>query len=235
MEPTYYFQRLCKDILCIIGDYLRDYEDVKNILSFLNFDENSHFWKQRQQTLHPNATYKESYIIDGYNQIYKQKSLIKDINILINDEFFLKHQNQIVDKNGLTLLIRLCSRNYLPGDEKYLEKLILHGADVSQIAPNSYSCLIYACIRRNVTIIPILIKAGANVNYRDSSSKTVLEFATEYDHPQTKEVIRMLLKAGAEVDMMFRDYRKYNYYIIRKNTEKRLNQIKVGRKILRKS
>ena len=60
---------------------------------------------------------------------------------------------------------------------------------------NKIPLLAQLCLKKNVAGVRLLIKAGANVNYVASDSRTILHWAIDADHA---EIITLLLQAGAD-------------------------------------
>ncbi len=73
------------------------------------------------------------------------------------------------------------------------------GADVNAHDQKGFTPLMAASFAGNVEIAKVLLKHGARVNDQDIDGRTALHYAAE--HPNASDVIPVLLKAGAEINM----------------------------------
>ena len=101
----------------------------------------------------------------------------------------------IADKTGETCLIHAAI-----GDcsSEVLQAIIDYGADVNAIDKDSRTALIWACKRKHVDAIHVLLKAGSNTNIADTNGKTCLMYAV--DAVCSKEVLQALIDHGADVN-----------------------------------
>lgn len=99
---------------------------------------------------------------------------------------------ELEDNSGHTALT-LASKM---GNEKYVEYLIAHGANIYHTTQTGANSLIYASTYGNYKCVKLLLKAGININDIDEKNgSTALIYASRYNH---KKVIHLLLK---EVDI----------------------------------
>jgi len=140
-----------------------------------------------------------------------------------------------------------------------LEMLINYGADINKIynitENNKLSCskitpLIYAVGHKNLNLIELFIKNGANVNDKDTKGATPLYYAIT--HSQKIEIVEYLIDNGADVNEIINDENetvifsaiKYEQYDIIKllvdrganvNHKNKQNKIPLGTVMYRKN
>ena len=101
----------------------------------------------------------------------------------------------IADKNGWTCLMYAV---YGDCSTEVLQATIDHGADVNATDKHSRTALIWACMRKHVDAIYVLLKAGSDTNIADENGVTCLMFAVDGDC--SSEVLQAIIDHGADVN-----------------------------------
>lgn len=135
----------------------------------------------------------------------KEISEIKDIlselpSLKSKAEEYLKDKQP---KNKMELLNAILDAAAGTNNTTLAKRAISLGADINAISEGakllgrSWTPLILASIHGYNDLAKELIKAGANVNFKDNNGKTPLIFAAENGH---KYIAQMLLSAGADIN-----------------------------------
>lgn len=86
-------------------------------------------------------------------------------------------------------------------DIKTVKELVHNGVDVNNTSASSrgYTPLRYAVFMKNIEIVRLLIKSGANVNKISADGHTPLKIAcSAYESPPVDDMVKLLLDNGAE-------------------------------------
>ncbi len=97
------------------------------------------------------------------------------------------------------------------GDAEMLQVLLDAGADVNARDDEDSTALI-ECVMEYAPCVELLLKAGADVNARDCENNTALMFAAIDGNP---EIVKMLLEAGAHVNVHGDDSNETPYALAR--------------------
>ena len=101
----------------------------------------------------------------------------------------------IADKNGITCLILAVAADC---SNEVLQEIIVHGADVNATDNGGLTALMWACEKRHVDAIYVLLKAGADTNIADENGNTCLRHALCGDC--SIEVFHAIIDHGVDVD-----------------------------------
>ena len=97
------------------------------------------------------------------------------------------------------------------GDAEMLQILLEAGADVNARDDEGSTALL-ECVMEYAPCVELLLKAGADVNARDCENNTALMFASIDGNP---EIVKMLLEAGAHVNVHGDDSNETPYALAR--------------------
>jgi ankyrin repeat protein len=141
--------------------------------------------------------------------VYKAEELpgILAKQLAILDEVLAAGANlEASDQAGRTLLLEVARMNYDDGSPAVLLKaLIERGASVSASDSEGRTAIHLAVLNThpkvNVETLPLLLAAGVDVNARDNSGKTVMEYARRmadtYGEQEWRASLSLLASAGA--------------------------------------
>ena len=110
-------------------------------------------------------------------------------------------------------------------DIKKIEEIIKKDRTLlNKLNNNGLSLLHILVIKKNIKIIELLLKNGADVNIKSIKTKrTPLHFAYIYQNNESDEIIKLLIKYGAQDDILDNNNKKpsdYDRNINKKNNEK---------------
>jgi ankyrin repeat protein len=101
-----------------------------------------------------------------------------------------------IDDSGKTALIYACDYQ---GSDECTEFLLSKGADSDYGDSTTGSALNYACMYGHLKRVKLLLDAGANVNLAGGYGRTPLMYATGGEAEDCTEIMKLLLKKGADV------------------------------------
>jgi ankyrin repeat protein len=178
--------------------YFLDKEELTKLSSNI-FKNQDVFWKEKLS-----RTYYRDFKSLDFKNLYEReyyKNLLKggftdDLACkLVDDEDFLENHIDIVTK-GDTLLSYICNDK---SKEKEIQKLILKGANVNHMVSNKGPILTIACAFQKLSIVKLLLDAGANVNYYNPPGLNSLSlFYSVYINDIEK--VKLLLDYGLVVN-----------------------------------
>ena len=115
----------------------------------------------------------------------------------------------LVNKHGNSALIMACANGC---SENVINMLLQFRANVNLVNKDGASALMFAISNMlSVDVIQQLIKSGANVNQQDSDGRTAFMLAA---NKQSAEVIKILIDAGADIDLKYKEMRNAAYYCL---------------------
>jgi len=86
------------------------------------------------------------------------------------------------------------------GRIEYMRELILAGANVNKVGESPYdewSCLMIAVSCGKLNAVRLLLASNADVHYKTNNGATALSLASFRNHPDSLEILKILLAAGA--------------------------------------
>ncbi|CAH6419923.1 Ankyrin repeat protein [uncultured virus] len=84
-----------------------------------------------------------------------------------------------------------------------LQELLTHGADANYRNKDNMNALHLAVLRRDITIVKLLIKHIKNLNARTKDGSTALHYACNF---QSYDIVKLLLEAGASQNVFEFEY-----------------------------
>ena len=100
--------------------------------------------------------------------------------------------------NEAIVYIEKCMEGFAPDTDKYLELLIIKGADVDSRGFHFWTPLMVASKNGLVNIAEILIENGADINAMEFYGWTPLMIASSEGHYET---VKLLLEKGADISL----------------------------------
>ncbi len=82
------------------------------------------------------------------------------------------------------------------GDSKKVSSIVKSGINLNPLNKN-WTPLMIAVLRKNIDIIEIFLKNGADINFRNNKGQTPLHIASRWGHP---EVVDYLIKNGTLIE-----------------------------------
>lgn len=119
--------------------------------------------------------------------------------------------NVICYKDGRRAVTPALTYAAFSGDAEMLQVLLDAGADVNARDDEGSTALL-ECVMVYAPCVELLLKAGADVNARDCENNTALMFASIDGNP---EIVKMLLEAGAHVNVHGDDSNETPYALAR--------------------
>lgn len=119
--------------------------------------------------------------------------------------------NVICYKDGRRAVTPALTYAAFSGDAEMLQVLLDAGADVNARDDEGSTALL-ECVMVYAPCVELLLKAGADVNARDCENNTALMFASIDGNP---EIVKMLLEAGAHVNVHGDDSNETPYDLAR--------------------
>ena len=114
------------------------------------------------------------------------------------DIFLLRDKNGSHDQYGNTLLMS----SIIDYNEEFVRTIILTpGVDVNVGDKRGRTALHKACFLRRTYVVKLLLENGANVNALDKDEHTPLQFACQKYKVDLTEILSLLLKFGADVNL----------------------------------
>jgi ankyrin repeat protein len=144
---------------------------------------------------------------------------IKAVKKLLDQGFDINKRHP---KTGETPLIYAC----VGRRADIVELLIAKGANVNSKSVYGGTALTSAVYRENVPITKMLLKAGAKVNFHGNRGYTPLMMAVAGETPEAPELVDLLLKAGAKLQLD-------KLEVTALHIVARFGQIEVGEKLIR--
>lgn len=136
-----------------------------------------------------------------------EEKLFNEIDSIKDKNSFDEWQSKNPSKSSLVFAI-----DKFPTEEKAIE-LISYGADVNMKDDNdSRTPLELASEKGYLKLVKKLIKKGADVNFREEGDIDALYYAVESEKNYHLEVVKELLNAGADTDIIYgtKEENKYN-------------------------
>ena len=106
----------------------------------------------------------------------------------------------IVDQGGQTVLMYAV---YEKCSKQVLQAIIDHDADVNATDKDNCTALVFACDKRHVDAIHVLLQAGADPNTSDDKACTCLMHVVLSDY--SEEVLKVIIDHGADVNATDKD------------------------------
>lgn len=133
---------------------------------------------------------KEAYYLGNFISVLTGTLLVDPFQFINENVEHLNKKNE----NNYTILIKAIERN-LP---EIVNNLISKHVDLEiKCGPNNKTALHFACSCRNVTIMKMLLNAGANIEATDTCNWTLLHYSARYNHKESIELL-ISLRANKE-------------------------------------
>jgi serine/threonine-protein phosphatase 6 regulatory ankyrin repeat subunit B len=117
------------------------------------------------------------------------------------------NSENIRDKQGNTLLIMATKL----GLESVVKSLLENGANVNERNNDNDTALIWATIKNNKKIVEILLECQPNLNAIDKSKNWSALMYASNSH-QTKDIVELLVNAGADINQTYSRREKINSF-----------------------
>ena len=159
----------------------------------------------------------------------KKNILKKNTKNISTVKTILQNNNNSNEENNLIKAINAIKSN----DEKKLEEIIIKDKTIiNKLNSDGLSLFHFLVIKKNINLIKLLLKNGADVNIKSLNKKrTPLHLAYIYQNDETNDIINLLLNCGANDNVLDSNNKKPIEY--KKNLNKKKEE-KGGEKKLKK-
>jgi len=133
------------------------------------------------------------FLLAGANKIEMSQNQIEQYRKRIFQNSHVAELANLSDKQGLTLLLETSAY----GNEKIVEYLVEHGANIDGASNNEWTPLGIASAYGNEKIVKYLVDHGADVDKEMEDGITPLLIATQNGH---KDIVEYLVEHGADIN-----------------------------------
>ena len=127
------------------------------------------------------------YVNEG--NVKEAENILKKYNVNIND----------LDYEDFTLL----SLAVMDNNIEMAELLLKYKADVNTVINDGDTALILAADNNNMEMVKLLLSYGADIDYQGFRGITALFSALEYDRKENIEMVKLLIKNKADVNIAY--------------------------------
>ncbi|MBW5410644.1 hypothetical protein E6A50_09730, partial [Brachyspira hampsonii] len=127
------------------------------------------------------------YVNEG--NVKESENILKKYNVNINN----------LDYEDFTLL----SHAVMDDNIEMAELLLKYKADVNTVVYDGDTALILAVDNNNIEMVKLLLSYGSDIDYQGFRGRTALFSALEYDRKENIEMVKLLIKNKADVNISY--------------------------------